>query len=740
MGAEGARAFETGETLMTNAFDTNDGAARLGSARSKAILFFAALSFGWVALANTASATPGDIVGGGIEYCADSYTTPLGHAGGPLGTSTESWVVDINFAGDNSGNAGVFAPEKGSVVVHTRVGESPYGNAVIWTSENGSEKLHIAHLAAFGKTGEVNAGDQIGVVGGSGWNANSYGVHLHVQRSVNGAPQPVVLSGNQIVPAMDYPEGVYGPNGPPCNDGRGYVSAGPYIGSSQPLTDGDLAKSPDSATVWAIAAGAKWGVSNPTELSALQNHAYYRSTIRTVPQSELDALPTEKAAKHKLVLKRGGGTVFLSSAGTLWGIPNQTELAALRALIADDKIHVVPAARDGVARMGTYSPDNYKLVIERGSGTVYLSSAGSFWAISSQTELALIRSQITTDDTLHRLPGSINAIGRIGTHTPRDGSIVKVRGINGSYLFTAGTAWHIPSVAELDAVRADITTDDTKYLVPAALNGLVKMGLHEPPDDALFVERTGAVVYKAVDGSKVAVGIPASFPSAKRVPNGSTQNLPGGLFPPTDVECVVGADGGLVASWTPPEGAVTGYSVRRWEDGVAQPWFSVEGQEFFDFGQLAAGSRQRVQVRSLGGSAASSSSDLSNVCNIPGVALTPGGIGIVEGDSGSVTVEVPITLERAIGSDVTVSFETINPGGAGMATEGVDFAATSGVLTISAGETTGYVSLMVLGDAEVEEPLLWGEWALVRFFDASSNAELDLSFYGLGIGVIIDDE
>lgn len=46
----------------------------------------------------------------------------------------------------------------------------------------------------------------------------------------------------------------------------------------------------------------------------------------------------------------------------------------------------------------------------------------------------------------------------------------------------------------------------------------------------------------------------------------------------------------------------------------------------------------------------------------------------------------------------------------------------------------------VFGD-DVDEPPAWlGEWALVRFSNPSPNAELDLSFFGLGIAVIIDDD
>ena len=47
----------------------------------------------------------------------------------------------------------------------------------------------------------------------------------------------------------------------------------------------------------------------------------------------------------------------------------------------------------------------------------------------------------------------------------------------------------------------------------------------------------------------------------------------------------------------------------------------------------------------------------------------------------------------------------------------------------------------VFGDTEVEAPLLYGEWGLVKFSNPSSNAVLDtVSFFGHGLIIIIDDD
>ena len=62
--------------------------------------------------------------------------------------------------------------------------------------------------------------------------------------------------------------------------------------------------------------------------------------------------------------------------------------------------------------------------------------------------------------------------------------------------------------------------------------------------------------------------------------------------------------------------------------------------------------------------------------------LEPGAANVVEGDSGTTAIDVPITLSRAIGSPVTVDWST-TPGQASAS----DFVAASGTLTFAPGET-----------------------------------------------------
>lgn len=124
----------------------------------------------------------------------------------------------------------------------------------------------------------------------------------------------------------------------------------------------------------------------------------------------------------------------------------------------------------------------------------------------------------------------------------------------------------------------------------------------------------------------------------------------------------------------------------------------------------------------------------------PPPTIEPGGAGVVEGDTGTVTVQVPVTLTNPSATPITVDYTTLDTGAAGIATAGTDYVATSGTVTFAPGETTKTVSVTVKGDDVAEAPLLWGEWILVAFSNPSANATLNTSFYGLGIGVVIDDD
>ena len=126
--------------------------------------------------------------------------------------------------------------------------------------------------------------------------------------------------------------------------------------------------------------------------------------------------------------------------------------------------------------------------------------------------------------------------------------------------------------------------------------------------------------------------------------------------------------------------------------------------------------------------------------------LIPGGVGLPEGDSGTTVFEVPITLSEPWSETVTVDYIswpcTIFAGcGPGLADAGVDYEEPApDTLTFLPGETVKTVPVTVYGDTDVEPALLWGEWFLIRFLNPSSNAVLDTTFFGLGAGVIGNDD
>ena len=124
----------------------------------------------------------------------------------------------------------------------------------------------------------------------------------------------------------------------------------------------------------------------------------------------------------------------------------------------------------------------------------------------------------------------------------------------------------------------------------------------------------------------------------------------------------------------------------------------------------------------------------------PPPTIRPGVAAVDEGDAGSVVVNMPITLSNPSATPVTVDWATLGTGASGIATPGVDYVSASGTVTFAPGETSKTVPITVLGDTIDEPPPLYGEWGFVSFSNPSANATLDLSFYGLGIFVIIDDD
>jgi outer membrane protein assembly factor BamB len=147
-----------------------------------------------------------------------------------------------------------------------------------------------------------------------------------------------------------------------------------------------------------------------------------------------------------------------------------------------------------------------------------------------------------------------------------------------------------------------------------------------------------------------------------------------------------------------------------------------------------------IGTRSSGGSSpgdftANSPSAVVALCvpGTPGCAppvVEPGGAAVVEGNSGTRTMSVPVSLSRAIGQPVTVQWKTLSY----EATSPSDFTAASGQVTFAPLETSKTVNVAIKGDTVVE-----GDETLLVSFSKPVGATLG-GFLGLAPGIIVDDE
>ncbi len=104
---------------------------------------------------------------------------------------------------------------------------------------------------------------------------------------------------------------------------------------------------------------------------------------------------------------------------------------------------------------------------------------------------------------------------------------------------------------------------------------------------------------------------------------------------------------------------------------------------------------------------------------------------VTEGDDGDTTdMSFTVTLDKASVNDITVDY-VVGAGG-DTATSGDDYTATSGTLTIAAGETTGTITVPVLGDNADE-----GNETLTVTLSNASGASLGNT---TATGTIVDDD
>ncbi|MGZ4716861.1 MAG: Calx-beta domain-containing protein, partial [Acidimicrobiales bacterium] len=119
----------------------------------------------------------------------------------------------------------------------------------------------------------------------------------------------------------------------------------------------------------------------------------------------------------------------------------------------------------------------------------------------------------------------------------------------------------------------------------------------------------------------------------------------------------------------------------------------------------------------------------------PQPVMQPGSTSVVEGDGGTRTLAIPVTLSAPSGRSVTASWSTTIPPSASVPlADSSDYVAASGTVTFAPGETAKVVSVTVNGDVTVEPDEL-----VVVWFSGATNATVG-GFYGLGFGVITNDD
>jgi hypothetical protein len=122
-------------------------------------------------------------------------------------------------------------------------------------------------------------------------------------------------------------------------------------------------------------------------------------------------------------------------------------------------------------------------------------------------------------------------------------------------------------------------------------------------------------------------------------------------------------------------------------------------------------------------------------CNLP--VVVPGVGTVAEGNSGTTTLSVPVTLSHPSSQTVTVEWETIDSFAQPKA--GVDYEPASGTVTFAPGATSGTASFTVYGDTIDENMLYNAEWGGLTFH-SPTNAIVGSGLDSVGFALILDDD
>lgn len=124
-------------------------------------------------------------------------------------------------------------------------------------------------------------------------------------------------------------------------------------------------------------------------------------------------------------------------------------------------------------------------------------------------------------------------------------------------------------------------------------------------------------------------------------------------------------------------------------------------------------------------------------CDVDVPLVVPGAGSVIEGDSGTRTLLVPVTLSHPSTQTVTVAWETIDT--LAQPEAGVDYAPTSGTVTFLPGATSATASFTVYGDTLDENTLFNAEWGGLRFH-SPTHATIGSGLGAVGLALIIDDD
>ena len=106
---------------------------------------------------------------------------------------------------------------------------------------------------------------------------------------------------------------------------------------------------------------------------------------------------------------------------------------------------------------------------------------------------------------------------------------------------------------------------------------------------------------------------------------------------------------------------------------------------------------------------------------------------VAEGDADGAELLLTVSLDQPAIEDVTVDYATADLSGSNAATAGVDYTASSGTLTIPAGQSSASIAVPILGDTQIET----NEEFAVGLSSPSANAALGDA---QAVAEIVDDE